>query len=78
MSAPFSTPDAVKALAMDVKGIAPQQLLPEALILNITTRAGSVEGDAPLCVFPTSISMLPGSCRKVTQSLSMTRRTGKF
>ncbi|AZG44819.1 phage major capsid protein [Gordonia insulae] len=48
----FSTPDAVKALAMDVKGVAPKDIIPEALIIQATTKAGNVEGDAPAVLVP--------------------------
>jgi len=34
----FATPDAVKALALDVKGLAPKDIIPEALIIQATTR----------------------------------------
>jgi HK97 family phage major capsid protein len=47
MSTPFSTPDAVWSLAQDVKGVAPQDVIPSALILTVSTKAGNVEGDRP-------------------------------
>lgn len=48
----FTTPDAVKALAMDVRGVAPKDIIPEALIIAATTKAGVVEGDAPAVLVP--------------------------
>lgn len=48
----FATPDAVKALALDVKGVAPKDIIPEALIIQATTKAGVVEGDAPAVLVP--------------------------
>jgi len=52
MSSPFATPDAVKSLAWDVKGVAPKDVLPEALILRAASKAGVVEGDAPAVRVP--------------------------
>lgn len=48
----FTTPDSVKSLAWDVKGIAPKDVLPDALILRAATKAGVVEGDAPAVRVP--------------------------
>lgn len=46
MTTKFSTPDAVKALAMDVRGVAPLEVVPAAFILQASTIGGFVEGDA--------------------------------
>lgn len=51
-SNPFSTPDAVKALAMDVKGVAPKDVIPDAFVIQATTKAGNIEGDAPAVLVP--------------------------
>lgn len=47
MTTKFSTPDAVRALAMDVRGVAPREVVPAAMILQASTIGGFVEGDAP-------------------------------
>jgi HK97 family phage major capsid protein len=52
MSTPFSTPDAIKSLAMDVRGVAPKDIVSQALILQCSTLAGEVEGDAPSVLVP--------------------------
>jgi HK97 family phage major capsid protein len=49
---PFVTPDAEKAFAMDVKGVAPKDVIADALILQCSTKAGNVEGDAPAVRVP--------------------------
>lgn len=51
-SNPFATPDAVTALRMDVKGVAPRDVIADALIMQVTTKAGFVEGDAPAVLVP--------------------------
>lgn len=52
MTTPFSTPDAAKAFAMDVKGVAPKDVIAQALILQCSTKAANVEGDAPAVRIP--------------------------
>lgn len=61
MVTPFNTPDATKALAMDVRGVAPADVVPDALILTTSTKAGVVEGDAPVVRVPfISLEGAPG------------------
>lgn len=43
----FSTPDNPKGWAPDVVGLAPRDVIPEALIVQTSSFAGFVEGDAP-------------------------------
>jgi HK97 family phage major capsid protein len=52
MTNPFITPDAEKAFAMDVKGVAPKDLIADALVIQCSTKAGNVEGDAPAVRVP--------------------------
>ncbi|WP_395704743.1 phage major capsid protein [Rhodococcus ruber] len=43
----ITTLTAAKGLHLDVRGFAPTELIPEALILQTSTKAGFVEGDEP-------------------------------
>ncbi len=52
MSSPFATTNAAKAFDPDVVGLAPQDVIPEALIIATSTRAGAVEGDEPAVRVP--------------------------
>ncbi len=48
----FITNESPKAWAMDVQGIAPEQVIPQALVLQCTTKGGEVHGDAPMVRVP--------------------------
>lgn len=48
----FITNNSPKAWAMDVHGIAPQAVIPQALVLQCTTKGGEVRGDAPVVRVP--------------------------
>lgn len=48
----FVTNTSPKAWAMDVQGIAPDQVIPTALVLQCTTKGGEVHGDAPMVRVP--------------------------
>lgn len=48
----FITNNSPKAWAMDVLGIAPEQVIPTALVLQCTTKGGEVHGDAPMVRVP--------------------------
>ncbi|OBI18619.1 hypothetical protein A5712_21635 [Mycobacterium sp. E2327] len=52
MSAPFNTTGSAKAFHLDVQGVEPQDVIPEALILQTSTKAGDVEGDEPAVRVP--------------------------
>lgn len=47
-----TTTGSPKAWGLDVLGIKPDQVIPEALILGITSKAGFVEGDSPAVRVP--------------------------
>lgn len=49
MATTLSTP---KAMHLDVRGVDPADLIPEALIIQASTRAGFVEGDEPAVRVP--------------------------
>ncbi|EUA31998.1 MULTISPECIES: phage major capsid protein [Mycobacterium] len=49
---PFATTGSAKAFHPDAVGVEPQDVIPEALILNITTQAGVVVGDEPVVRVP--------------------------
>jgi len=48
----FITNESPKAWAMDVLGVAPQSVIPSALVLQCTTKGGEVQGDAPVVRVP--------------------------
>ncbi|MEB3032289.1 phage major capsid protein [[Mycobacterium] nativiensis] len=48
----FITNNSPKGWAMDVQGIAPEAVIPQALILQCTTKGGEVQGDAPVVRVP--------------------------
>jgi len=48
----FITNNSPKAWAMDVQGIAPEAVIPQALVLQCTTKGGEVHGDAPVVRVP--------------------------
>lgn len=48
----FITNESPKAWAMDVQGIAPEEVIPQALVLQCTTKGGEVHGDAPVVRVP--------------------------
>lgn len=48
----FVTNNSPKAWAMDVQGVAPQSVIPQALVLQCTTKGGEVHGDAPVVRVP--------------------------
>ena len=48
----FSTPNTNAAWAPDVQGIAPSDVIPEALVIETSSRAGLVEGDEPAVRVP--------------------------
>lgn len=50
--ATFATPDSAKAFHADIVGISPQDVIPEALILTTSSKAGFVEGDEPAVRVP--------------------------
>lgn len=52
MTTPFSTPDSAKAFHLDVKGVAPKDVIADALVLQTSTKAGNVEGDEPAVRVP--------------------------
>lgn len=47
-----TTTGSPKAWGLDVLGVKPDQVIPEALILQITSKAGFVEGDSPAVRVP--------------------------
>ncbi|MHC9295627.1 phage major capsid protein [Mycobacterium sp. LTG2003] len=47
-----TTTGSPKAWGLDVLGVKPEQVIPEALILQITSKAGFVEGDSPAVRVP--------------------------
>lgn len=47
-----TTPTSPKAFGLDVLGVAPAKAIPTALIIQATTRAGTVEGDEPAVRVP--------------------------
>lgn len=47
-----TTPTSPKALALDVLGLAPEQTIPQSVLIIATTKAGEVEGDAPAVRVP--------------------------
>lgn len=47
-----TTPTSPKAFALDVLGIAPAKVIPTAVIMQATTKAGEVEGDEPAVRVP--------------------------
>lgn len=47
-----TTTGSPKAWGLDVLGVKPDQVIPEALILHITSKAGFVEGDSPAVRVP--------------------------
>lgn len=47
-----NTPTSPDAWALDVLGVAPDTVIPTALLLQATTKAGTVEGDAPAVRVP--------------------------
>ena len=56
----FVTNESPKAWAMDVLGIAPQEVIPQALVLQCTTKGGEVHGDAPMVRVPRIKILNPG------------------
>ncbi len=52
MSSPFATTNSAKAFHPDVVGLAPQDVIPEALVIQTSTKAGNVEGDEPAVRVP--------------------------
>lgn len=48
----ITTTGSPKAWGLDVLGVKPDQVIPEALILTITSKAGFVEGDSPAVRVP--------------------------
>jgi HK97 family phage major capsid protein len=53
VTTPFSTPDAAgKSWAPDIRFIPPQDLIADSLLLTITTKGGTIEGDAPQVLCP--------------------------
>lgn len=52
MSTSFITNNSPEAWAMNVLGIAPQSVIPQALVLQCTTKGGEVKGDAPVVRVP--------------------------
>jgi HK97 family phage major capsid protein len=48
----FITNESPKAWAMDVLGVAPQSVIPTALVLQCTVKGGEVLGDAPVVRVP--------------------------
>jgi HK97 family phage major capsid protein len=52
MTTPFNTAGSEKAFHLDVRGVAPKDIVPEAFILQVATRAGAVEGDEPAVLVP--------------------------
>lgn len=48
----FITNESPKAWAMDVQGVPPEQVIPQALVLQCTTKGGEVLGDAPMVRVP--------------------------
>ena len=48
----MATPTSPEAFGLDVLGIAPKTVIPTALIIQATTRAGTVEGDEPAVRVP--------------------------
>ncbi|MCV7346992.1 phage major capsid protein [Mycolicibacterium rhodesiae] len=48
----ITTTGSPKAWGLDVLGVKPEQVIPEALILQITSKAGFVEGDSPAVRVP--------------------------
>lgn len=46
------TPGAPEGWALNVHGVAPEKVIPQALILQTTSKAGFVEGDAPAVLVP--------------------------
>ncbi|AKK30633.1 phage major capsid protein [Mycobacterium sp. EPa45] len=52
MTNPFNTTGSAKAFHIDVEGAAPAEIIPNALILNTSTKAGNVKGDEPYVRVP--------------------------
>lgn len=50
--ATMATPTSPEAFGLDVQGIAPQSVIPTALIMQATSKAGFVEGDEPAVRVP--------------------------
>lgn len=44
---PFNTGDSVQSLSPDVKALPPSEIIPDALLLQITSKVGVIEGDQP-------------------------------
>lgn len=47
-----TTPTSPKAFALDVLGLAPEQTIPQSVLILATTKAGTVEGDEPFVRVP--------------------------
>ena len=48
----LATTSSAKALHLDVQGVAPSEVIPEALVVLTSSRAGFVEGDEPAVRVP--------------------------
>jgi HK97 family phage major capsid protein len=48
----MKTPESVKGLAMDKLGLAPQQAIPDSVLIRCTTKAAQIEGDEPVVRVP--------------------------
>lgn len=52
MSSPFATTNSAKVFHADVIGVAPTEVIPDALVVQPSTKAGAVEGDEPAVRVP--------------------------
>lgn len=48
----ITTPTSPKAFALDVLGLAPEQTIPQSVLITCTSKAGEVEGDEPAVRVP--------------------------